>query len=64
MKGAGSKRLTMKYYRLLSNFLFKFNLRRYTMDNYLSFDSFAKSSVIVLQVMTIDGTAEQTSSCF
>ena len=29
LKGAGIKRLKLKYYELLSNFPFKFNLRRY-----------------------------------
>jgi hypothetical protein len=30
LKGAGTKRLKLKYYKLLSEFPFKFNLRRYT----------------------------------
>ena len=32
LKGAGTKRLKLKYERLLSNFPFKFNLRRYRED--------------------------------
>ena len=30
LKGAGTKRLKLKYYKLLSNFPFRFNLRRFT----------------------------------
>ena len=32
LKGAGTKRLTLKYYKLLSKCPFKFNLRRHTED--------------------------------
>jgi len=30
LKAVGTKRLKLKYYKLLSNFAFNFNLRRYT----------------------------------
>jgi len=30
LNGAGTKRLILKYYKVLSNFAFKFNLRRCT----------------------------------
>ena len=33
LKGAGTKRLKLKHHKLLSNFAFKFNVRRYNVDN-------------------------------
>jgi len=34
LKGAGTKRLKVKYYKPLSNFPFKFNLRRYNSEHH------------------------------
>jgi hypothetical protein len=45
LKGAGTKRLKLKYHKLLSNFPFKFNLRRYSM---VSVDPGARRSVPAL----------------
>ena len=50
--------MKLKYDNLLSKFAFKLKLRPYTLDNFLSFDDFARSSIIVLQIITIDGWNE------